>query len=100
MSVAGSEDTAVSTSVESPPLVRVRMIRQSLACFAWGCLGLVPGLGLLFALRAWMRSAAVLHAERSTWNPARGYRVAGVTLARAGILLHVVAIGLLYAVYS
>lgn len=70
-----------------PPLTKVEMIERSLRCFALGLLGLVPVIGVTFAVRALLHSRRVKLGRGAMWNPAQRYLVWGGICARLGIAL-------------
>jgi hypothetical protein len=87
-----------STGVEdvrNPSLVREEVIRRSVASFVLGWFALVPWLGLLFACLAFSQSSRARRGEQVTWNPARPYRVAGLVLARIGVLITLLSLALM-----
>ena len=67
------------------PADKVRVIEQSLRCFVFGLLSLIPLLGLPFAVLVRHRDAWS-QADRE-WNPARLYLVWGFGLAWLGGLI-------------
>jgi hypothetical protein len=68
------------------PSAKIRMLKGSVRCFAFGLLGLIPLIGLPFALSALWISGRVRAKEKQLWNAARPYRIWGVVLAAAGTL--------------
>jgi hypothetical protein len=54
---------------------KIRMLKNSLRCFGCGVLGLVPVLGIPFALAALVTSGIVRAGEQHFWNAARPYRI-------------------------
>ena len=76
---------------------KIKMIQSSMRCFVFGQLGLVPVVGLPFALAALWISGRVRVSEKQLWNAARPYRIWGVicaafgTVLWAGVLIFVVA---------
>ena len=67
-------------------MIKIRMLKGSLRCFAFGVLGLIPLIGLPFALAALWISGRVRAKEKLYWNAARPYRIWGVIIAAAGTL--------------
>jgi hypothetical protein len=65
------------------------MIKSSMKCFVFGLLGLLPVIGLPFALAALRISGRVRAKEKQLqfWNAARPYRIWGVFCAAAGTIL-------------
>jgi hypothetical protein len=66
---------------------KIQMIKSSIKCFAFGLLGLLPIIGLPFALAALWISGRVRVKEKQFWNAARHYRIWGVVCAAAGTIL-------------
>ena len=66
---------------------KIQMMKWSIRCFVDGLLGLIPIIGLGFALAAlWFSGRARMH-EKQFWNPAKPYRVCGVICAAIGAIL-------------
>jgi len=63
------------------------MIRRSLRCFACGLIGLLPGIGLQFAIFAIIDCLFVIR-EGDGWNPAARYLQVGGIAGTAGLLLN------------
>ena len=70
------------TSVE----LKIKMIRESLRCFRFGLISLLPVIGLPFAVSALVAAGKVRSSEVSHWNAARQYRRWGVTLAACSLI--------------
>jgi hypothetical protein len=66
---------------------KIKMLKGSLRCFVFGLLGLIPVIGLPFALAALWISGRVRGKEKLFWNAARPYRIWGVVCAAAGTIL-------------
>ena len=66
---------------------KIRMMKLSIRCFVDGLLGLIPVIGLPFALAALWISGRVRVEEKRFWNPARPYRILGVVCAVVGTIL-------------
>jgi hypothetical protein len=66
---------------------KIKMLTSSMQCFAFGLLGLLPVIGLPFALAALWISGQVRVKEKQFWNPARPYRIWGVVCAATGTIL-------------
>ncbi len=62
------------------------MLNGSLRCFRFGLLGLLPMIGLPFALAALWVSGRVRLREKLFWNAARPYRIWGVVRAALGTI--------------
>lgn len=69
-----------------PPRDSIATISASLQCFGLSLLGLVPLLGLPFALAATVRSREVRRAVGATWNPAGRYLNAAARIGPLGFL--------------
>jgi hypothetical protein len=66
---------------------KIQMLKSSLRCFTFGVLGLIPLIGLPFALAALWISGRVRVKEKLFWNAARPYRIWGVVCAAVGTIL-------------
>ena len=77
-------------------IAKIKMMKSSIRCLIFGLLGLLPVIGLPFALAALWISGRVRVQERHFWNAAKPYRVIGAvcagvgTVVWAGILIFVV----------
>ena len=69
------------------PAVKISMIEGSLKCLIFGLLGLLPVIGLPFALAALWISGRVRPDEKLCWNAAKPLRVWGVICAAFGAIL-------------
>ena len=69
------------------PADKVRVIEQSLRCFVFGLLSLIPLLGLPFAILAVVRHRDAWSQADREWNPAKAYLVWGLGLAWLGGLI-------------
>ncbi len=63
---------------------KIRMLKNSLTCFVCGLLGLLPLIGLPFALVALWISGRIRLQEKQLWNAAEPYRIWGVVCAAVG----------------
>lgn len=63
---------------------KIRMLKNSLTCFVCGLLGLLPLIGLPFALVALWISGRIRLQEKQLWNAAEPYRIWGVVCAAFG----------------
>ena len=72
-----------------PPPDKVRIIERSLRCFALGLVGILPGIGLPFAVVALGDCLFVLRHKRDEWNPAERYLQIGSLAATLGVMLTV-----------
>lgn len=68
----------------TPAAQRVAVIEDSLRAYAWGWIGLVPLLGLPFAIAALRLAFRARRREFDVWNPSAGYRVAAQWLGSVG----------------
>jgi hypothetical protein len=66
---------------------RLKMLEGSTRCFTFGLLGLLPVVGLPFALTALWVSGSVRRREKYMWNAARPYRVCGMICGAVGTAL-------------
>jgi hypothetical protein len=66
--------------------IKIAMLNGSLRCFRFGLLGLLPVIGLPFALAALWVSGRVRLREKLFWNAARPYRLWGVVCAALGTI--------------
>jgi len=65
---------------------KVRMLQSSLRCFVFGLLGLLPVIGIPFAIAALWISGRVRVKEKQLWNAARPYRIWGLVCAAGGTI--------------
>ena len=63
---------------------KIKMLNSSLQCFVCGMLGLLPVIGLPFAIAALVLSGKVRAQQRKNWNAAKSYQVWGVICAAVG----------------
>lgn len=76
--------------MKAPPTLaaqKIKMMKASLRCLTLGLLGLVPIIGLAFAIAAAWTSGRVRKQEKIFWNPARPQRVLGFICAICGALI-------------
>jgi hypothetical protein len=67
------------------PFDKVQVIERSLRCFACGVVGLLPVIGVPFAVIALSNFAQVKHRKGPIWNPAGRYLGIGSLCATAGL---------------
>jgi hypothetical protein len=67
--------------------IKIQMHKDSLRCFVFGLLGLLPVIGLPFALAALWVSGRVRSREKIFWNAARPFRLWGIACAALGAVL-------------
>ncbi len=78
----------MTTTPESMPRMdKIELIERSLRAFFFGVPGLLPFLGIPFAIIALMNNAHVKHRIGAQWNPAHRYLLWGTACARIGISL-------------
>ena len=63
---------------------KLKMLRASVRCLVFGLLGLLPVIGLPFALAALWISGRVRRQEKQLWNAAKPYRLMGILCAAVG----------------
>jgi hypothetical protein len=63
---------------------KIKMMKSSIRCLIFGLLGLLPVIGLPFALAALWISGRVRAQEKQFWNAAKPYRVIGAVCAGVG----------------
>jgi hypothetical protein len=67
-------------------VTKIKMLQNSLRCFEYGLIGLLPVIGLPFAAAALVISGRVRAKEKVFWNAARPYRIWGVVCAALGTI--------------
>jgi hypothetical protein len=77
---------ATPSNAASPWRRRIAAIESSLRCFVYSLIGLVPLVGLPFALAAIVRSRHVPKTDTLGWNPADRYLRAARHLGPLGFL--------------
>jgi hypothetical protein len=65
---------------------KIKMMKASLRCLFLGLLGLLPVIGLPFAILALVTSGTVRSGQKLYWNPARPYWLGGVICAALGTI--------------
>ena len=73
------------------PLGKIALIQQSLGCFCQSLFGLLPIIGLPFAVAAIVRFVRVSWYRGAEWNPAERYLYWGLRCAILGLLLSLAA---------
>jgi membrane protease YdiL (CAAX protease family) len=66
---------------------KIQMLKASLECFVFGLLGLLPLIGLPFAVAALVVSGKVRVRQKNIWNAARSYWMWGVVCGVIGAVL-------------
>ncbi len=79
------------------PMGKIALIQHSPRCFGRGLLGLLPIIGLPFAVAALVSFVRVAFNRGSEWNPAERYLSWGVACAVLGLLLTLAAFAALVA---
>ena len=69
------------------PIAKIKMLKSSMRCFIYGLLGLLPVIGLPFAIVALWISGRVRAKEKLFWNAAKPYRIWGVACAALGAVI-------------
>ena len=69
------------------PAVKIKMMKASVRCLAFGLLGLLPIIGVPFALAGFWASFSARRQERYFWNPAKPHRIVGLICAAIGALV-------------
>jgi hypothetical protein len=77
------------------PAAKIKMMKASIRCLIYGLLALVPVIGLPFGLAALWISGRVRKQEKLLWNPARPYRIFGVSCAAGGTLIWFIVVVLI-----
>ena len=68
-------------------LDKIDLIQSSLRCFACGIIGLLPFIGIPFAVAAIWDFRRIFFGKSNLWNPAEPYLRVGMACGTAGILL-------------
>jgi hypothetical protein len=71
---------------DRPATAKLKMMKASMRCLAYGLFGLLPVIGLPFALAALWTSGRIRRQEKQLWNAAKPYRLAGATCAALGAI--------------
>jgi hypothetical protein len=71
----------------APAVQKIQMIKASIRCLTCGLLGLLPFIGVIFALVAGYASFSARRQERFFWNPAKPHRIVGLICASLGALV-------------
>lgn len=72
---------------EQPAIAKLKMMKASVRCLVFGLLGLLPLIGVPFALAALWSSYSARKLERQFWNPAKPQRLLGFICAAFGALI-------------
>ena len=65
---------------------KIKMLKGSTQCLVFGMLGLLPVIGLPFAVAALWISGQVRGAEKRFWNAGKSYRIIGTGCAAFGMV--------------
>ena len=65
---------------------KIAMLRGSSRCLVYGLLGLLPGVGVPFAILALWNGGKVRGYQKKYWNAAATYRTWGVIAATVGTI--------------
>ncbi len=74
------------SSADLPAGKRIAAVESSVRCFVYSLIGLIPVIGLPFAVAATVRGRQEPGAEGSDWNPAARYLSAARRLGPLGFL--------------
>jgi hypothetical protein len=74
-------------------LDKIDVIQRSLRCFTLGLIGILPVLGIPFAVAALSHYFQVKRIVGAQWNPAQQYLTWGVATALGGLFLTVIIAG-------
>jgi hypothetical protein len=66
---------------------KLKMIKASIRCLWFGMLGLLPLIGVPFAMAGLWSSWSARKLEKELWNPAKPHRVIGLICASIGALV-------------
>lgn len=77
------------------PAVRARVIDHSMRCYEQSWLGWIPILGMIYCVTSLFWAFRARRESHGCWNPATGYRTAGVWIAGAAFLVWLCLDGLL-----
>lgn len=81
--------------MNADPLAKIAMLKGSMRCFDFGLAGLLPVIGVPFALSALWIGGRVRRQERQYWNAAKPFRIWGIVCAGIGAVLWVTIDGLI-----
>ena len=67
--------------------VKLKMMKASIRCLAFGLLSLLPLIGAAFGLAGLLASFSARKQEKFFWNPAKPHRIIGLICASIGLLV-------------
>ncbi|MBL9172461.1 MAG: hypothetical protein JNL10_02905 [Verrucomicrobiales bacterium] len=77
------------------PANRARVIESSLKCYEQAWLGWIPILGMVYCVTSLVWAFRARRESGGAWNPATGYRTAGLWIAGTSFLVWLCLDGLL-----
>jgi hypothetical protein len=77
---------AAPSNSDTPLGHKIAAVKSSLRCFVYSLIGLVPVIGIPFAVAAIVQSRQVQKAGAMDWNPADRYRNAAQRIGPLGFL--------------
>jgi hypothetical protein len=81
--------------MNEPAATKLKMLHGSTRCLIFGLLGLLPAIGLPFALAALWEAGRARQHEKRFWNAARPYRLLGVWCAALGTVAWILVAALI-----
>lgn len=72
--------------MKNPGAEKLEMLQSSGRCLVFGLLGLLPVVGLPFAVGALWLADRIRRQEKRYWNAAKPYRMIGVACAALGTI--------------
>jgi hypothetical protein len=66
---------------------KLKMIKESFRCLILGLMGLIPVIGVGYAIFALWYSFSARRQEKIFWNPAKPHRIIGLICASLGALV-------------
>ena len=81
--------------MNSDATAKIAMLEGSMRCFVFGLLGLLPGIGIPFAVAALWTAGRVRVREKQHWNAADPCRTWGVICAAIGLIFWFAVVALI-----
>jgi hypothetical protein len=81
------------------PMTKAEMIERSLRCFVFGLIGLLPVIGIPFAVLSVRQYLRVKYGTGEMWNPAHRYCFWGGVCARMGLSLFLLVPGVVIIIW-